>query len=132
MRLAQALVLISLLAFGVTGLAYLLIPGATLAIVGIESSATHDFLIRTEGVALLTGAGLLFAIRDGGVREHRIALLVMSFYFVVGSLVDIAAFAEGTVGSASAPSGAVRIVLGAACLFASLRLRPSGRSGSGS
>lgn len=122
MKLARLLVLISTAAFVVTGLAYLLVPGVTLSIVGIESAATTDFLIRTEGVALLTVAGLLFAVRDGSTSVMRVAMPVLAFYFIVGSLVDLVAFGQGTVGNTSVPSAAARVGLGVVCLYAVTRL----------
>jgi hypothetical protein len=123
MKLARLLVLISMAAFVVTGLAYLLVPGVTLSIVGIESAATTDFLIRTEGVALLTVAGLLFAVRDGSTSVMRVAMPVLAFYFIVGSLVDLVAFGQETVGNTSVPSAAARTGLGVVCLYAVTRLR---------
>jgi hypothetical protein len=42
-------------------------------------------------------------------------------YYILGSLVDLAAFAQGVVGMASVPSAAARIILGGVCLFAAAR-----------
>jgi len=52
----------------------------------------------------------------------RVALLSLAAYFILGSLVDLVAYAQGVVGVASVPSAAVRIALGGACLFAVARL----------
>ena len=131
MRLARALVLVSIAAFLVTGFAYLLIPGATLAIVGIASSATNDFLIRTEGVALLTGAGLLLAIRDGNPSQMRVGLLVLAFYFVVGSWLTSPPIRRERWGMTSVPSAAIGIGLGLVCLVAVVRLGRPDPPGSG-
>ena len=57
--LARGLLTLSSAVLAVTGLAYLLVPGLALAIVGIESSPDSDFLLRTEGVALLFGAAVV-------------------------------------------------------------------------
>ena len=122
MKLASGLVRLSSVAFAVTGLGYVLAPGMMLSVVGVASAATSDFLLRTEGVALLCGAGVLWAARDARPPQMRVVLVSLAVYCILGSLVDLAAFAQGIVGIASVPSAAVRIVLGGACLFAAARL----------
>jgi uncharacterized protein YjeT (DUF2065 family) len=113
-----ALLVLSAVAFVVTGLEYVIPPGAALSIVGIESTATSEFLLRTEGVALLAAAGLIWAVKDAGDRAIRIALVALGGYFIVSSLVDIVAFQDGVVEAASAPSAALRIMFGGLCLLA--------------
>jgi hypothetical protein len=100
----------------VAGVAYLAVPGLALEIVDIEATPDSEFLLRTEGVALLFGATILWAIRGGDVRVQRIGLLAVAGYFVFSSLDDLAAFAQGIVGPASIPSAAIRIAAGAICL----------------
>jgi hypothetical protein len=115
------------LAFALTGLGYLIVPGTILGIVGIESAETSDFLIRTEGVALLTGGRLLIATRMGSPAVVQLALVALAGYLVLGSIVDLVAFGSGIVGPASVSSVAVRIGLGTVCVVALLRIRvPSG------
>ena len=121
-RLPSALMLVSTVAFAVTGLAYLVAPGLALSVVGVSSAATSDFLLRTEGVALLCGAGVLWAARDARPSGMRVALLSLAVYYILGSVVDLAAFAQGIVGVASVPSAVVRTALGVLCLFATARL----------
>jgi len=94
-----------------------------LSVVGIQSAATSDFLIRTEGVALVCAAAFIWAALDGSVRQVRIVLAGLAVYYIVGSLVDIDAFAKSIVGPASVPSAAARIGVGTLCLFAAYRLR---------
>ena len=105
-----------------TGLAYLVAPGLALSVVGVTSAATSEFLLRTEGVALLCGAGVLWAVRDAGPSGMRVALLSLAVYYILGSLVDLAAFAQGIVGVASVPSAVARTALGLLCLYATARL----------
>jgi hypothetical protein len=121
-RLAPALVLLSAAAFAAIGVGYLVVPGAMLGVVGIPSSGTSDFLMRTEGVALLTGAAFLWAVRDGRPSQQRIVLAALAGYYVLGSLVDLTAFGQGVVGPASVPSGAIRIAIGVLCLLSASRL----------
>jgi hypothetical protein len=97
-RLANALLLISSVAFALTGVGYLLIPATMLGVVGIAPNGTSDFLLRTEGVALLTAAGLAWAVRDGAPRRVSLALAALSLYYVLGSAVDLAAFTDDIVG----------------------------------
>ena len=63
MTLSTVLIRVSAVIFALIGLGYLVAPSAMLSIVGIGAAPTTDFLMRTEGVALLTGAGLLWAVR---------------------------------------------------------------------
>jgi len=53
----------------------------------------------------------------------RIALVSLSTYYILGSVLDLAAFAQGLVGSASVPSAGARIVVGCLCLVAAWKLR---------
>jgi hypothetical protein len=129
MGLPVRLVLASSALFAATGLGYILAPGWMLSVVGVASAATSDFLLRTEGVALLCGAGVLWAVRDARPAQMTVALLSLAVYYILGSLVDLAAFAQGIVGMASVPSAAVRIGLGGMCVLAALRL--SGRATTG-
>jgi len=122
MRLASLLLRLSSVVFTVTGLAYLLVPGLALSVVGVPSAQTSDFLLRTEGVALLCGAGVLWATSDARPAGLRLALVSLAVYYVLGSAVDLAGFAQGVVGPASVPSAAARIVLGGACILAAARL----------
>ena len=124
MKPARLLMYVSAASFAFVGIAYLVVPASALAVVGIPSSPTSDFLLRTEGVALLTGAGLVWAVRDGSTTQLRVALVALAGYFVVGSIVDLSAFSQGVIGPASVPSAAIRITLGLACLVAALRIGP--------
>ena len=126
MRLARALLTLSAVAFAITAIGYIVVPGTMLSVVGVASTATSDFLIRTEGVALLAGAIFVWAARSGSPSLVRVVLAGLGIYYVLGSLVDLAAFAQGIVGPASVPSAAVRIVLGVVCLVAIARVSPRG------
>jgi hypothetical protein len=118
MKPARLLLLLSAVVFAVTAIGYIVVPGLMLSVVGVASNDTADFLIRTEGVALLAGALLLWAARSGPPRLIRIVLAGLGVYYVLGSLPDLAAFTGGLVGAASVPSAAVRIALGVVCLVA--------------
>jgi len=93
--------------------------------VGIEGERTSAFLMRTEGVALLTGAGLLWAVRAGTTGQRRLALAALAFYYVIGSLVDLGALNDNIVGPPAAPSAVIRIAVGILCLVAAWRERSS-------
>jgi hypothetical protein len=122
---STALIRASAVIFAVIGLGYLVMPSAMLSIVGIDASPTTDFLMRTEGVALLTGAGFLWAVRDGTSRQRQIALLSLAAYYVVGSLIDLAAFNSNIVGTLAVPSALIRSAIGVACAVAAWRDHPS-------
>lgn len=96
MKLARWLLLLSAVAFAVTAIGYLVVPRVMLSVVGIASSGTEDFLIRTEGVALLAGAVFPWAARLGRSRLIRVVLAGLGLDCVLGSLEDLAAFAQGS------------------------------------
>ena len=129
MKLAGSLLLLSAVVFAVTAIGYLVVPGVMLSVVGVASNGTSDFLIRTEGVALLAGAVFLWAARSGSPGLIRVVLVGLGVYYVLGSLVDLAAFAQGLVGTASVPSAAVRILLGVLCFVAAARITAADRAG---
>ena len=122
MRLARALLLISVAVFAVTGIAYLVAPGQMLSIVGIPSTPTSDFLLRKIGVALLCGAGFLWAIRAGRPEQLRVVLIALGAYYFLSSAVDLSAFVNDVVGLPSVPSAALRIAVGVVCLLAAARV----------
>lgn len=122
MRWARLLVLLSAAGLAVTGMGYLLVPASMIAIVGVPSTSTTDFLLRTEGVALLAGGGFLWAVRDGNVMQMRVVLTVLGAYYILSSVVDLAAFIDGVVGPASVPSAVVRIALGVVSLVLAARM----------
>lgn len=118
--LARGLLTLSSAVLAAAGLAYLAVPGLALGIVGIPSSPASEFLLRTQGVPLLFGAAMTWAVRDGGRRQQRIALIALTGYYVLSSLIDLAAFDQGVVGAASVPSAVVRIAIGTACAAAAI------------
>jgi hypothetical protein len=120
--LATGLLLFSVALFAVTGLSYLVVPGILLAAVEIESTSTTDFLLRTVGVALFCAAGFVWAARDGGPRQMRLILIGLGVYYVLSSVVDVAAFAQGVVGTLSLPSAAARVVIGSLCFLSAARI----------
>lgn len=120
---ARRLLTVSSVIFAVVGSAYLIVPAAMLSIVGIASGATNEFLMRTEGVALLTAALMIWAARKGGAAVARIVLVALAGYFIIGSVVDLAAYLQGIVGTAAVPSVVIRIAFGAVCLLGAARLR---------
>jgi hypothetical protein len=101
-----------------TGIVYLVAPGIALGIVDIESRPETEFLLRTEGVALLFGGAIVWLVRGGDGPARRNGLLALGGYYILSSLVDLAAFAQGIVGPASVPSLAIRIAVGVMCFAA--------------
>jgi hypothetical protein len=123
MRFAKALISVSAVIFASVGLAYFIAPGPMLSIVGIPSNPTNDFLMRTEGVALASAAIFLLAARGGSRATLATGLMGLAIYYIVGSIVDLAAFMDGVVGAASVPSGIIRVGFGVLCAWAALGLR---------
>lgn len=111
MKAGRTLMILAAALFALTGCGYLLVPGVMLGVVGIDSSAVTDFLIRTEGVALLAGAGLFWTLRRADPARMRTGLFILAAYCVLGSVLDLWAFSQAIVGPASVPSAIARFVL---------------------
>jgi hypothetical protein len=120
--MARTLVLLSMAIFTVTGAGYLLVPGALLSVVGIPSTPTADFLLRTLGAAFVAVARLLWGVREAPAASVRVALSALAAYYFISSAVDFAAYVQGIVGVAFVPSAITRVVLGVLCVVAMLRL----------
>ena len=116
--MARGLVLISVVAFAVSGVLMVIVPGAMLNVVDVAIDSNTKFLLRTEGIALLFGAVILWAVRDARPPAMRIALLGLAGYYILSATVDLAAYSDQTVGTTALPSAAIRIVLGLLCLVA--------------
>jgi hypothetical protein len=116
--LARILFALSAAVLAVTGIAYLVAPRLTLGIVDIVATPDTEFLLRTEGVALLFAAPIVWLGRRGDGPARRNGLVALAGYYVLSSLVDLVAFGQGIVGPASVPSATIRIAVGAICLVA--------------
>jgi hypothetical protein len=62
----------------------------------------------------------VWLVRGGDGAARRNGLLALGGYYVLSSLVDLAALAQGIVGPASVSSVAIRIAVGVVC-FAAIR-----------
>jgi hypothetical protein len=110
-RLSRVLWLL-LVVFGVTALAYFVVPAASLRVVGIASDPTERFLLRTLAAALLAFVPPLWlaAARPSTSLRYGLVWGVVT-YLVASALVDLAAYMGDIVSYLSIPSAAVRIVL---------------------
>lgn len=120
MRLTRALLWLAAIALAATGVAYVIVPEIALDLVDIDTSPTTAFLLRTEGVALVTAAAFLLLIPQTRSWRTRSALLAVAAYLIVGSVIDVRASLDGIVGPASLVSAAVRIAAGALCVLAAI------------
>ena len=111
LRLSRVLWLL-LVVFGVTVLAYFVVPAASLRVVGIASDPTERFLLRTLAAALLAFVPPLWlaAARPSTSLRYGLVWGVVT-YLVASSLVDLAAYMGDIVSGLSIPSAAVRIML---------------------
>ncbi len=125
MRLTRTLLWLAAVALVAVGIAYVVVPGAALGIVAIEATPTTEFLLRTQGVALVAAGAFLLLIPSTRSWRTRSALLAVAGYLIAGSVVDVRAYLDGIVGSAALPSAVIRIAAGALCILAAIaRARP--------
>ena len=59
MRLTRTLLWLAAVALVAVGIAYVVVPGAALGIAAIEATSTTEFLLRTQGVALVAAGAFL-------------------------------------------------------------------------
>src|ERR687894_927027 len=107
----ESIVLV-LVVFGVSALAYFVAPAASLRIVGIASDPTERFLLRTLAAALLAFVVPLWLAATRPSTSLRNGLVWGAItYLEASSLVDLAAYMGGIVSGLYVPSAAVRIAL---------------------
>jgi hypothetical protein len=124
-RLTKTLLWLAAVAFVAIGLAFAIVPGVPLGVLAIAASPATEFLLRSEGVALVATGLLLVLIPPARSWRTRFALLAVAAYLIVGSVVDLRAYLDGVVGTAALPSAGIRIAAGALCVLAALaRARP--------
>ena len=111
-RRLSGLLWLVLVVFGVSALAYFVVPAASLRVVGIASDPTERFLLRTLAAALLAFVVPLWlaAARPSTSLRSGVVWGVVT-YLVASSLVDLAAFVGGILSGLSVPSAALRIAL---------------------
>jgi hypothetical protein len=101
-----------LLLLGAAAIGYIVAPASMLSVVGIDSSPTSDFLVRTVAAAFIGMLPAAWAVlRRTGSALERVILWGLATYMVVGSAVDLLAYSAGIVGPAAVPSVIVRVVL---------------------
>jgi hypothetical protein len=101
-----------LVVFGLSALAYIVAPAASLRVVGIASDPTERFLLQTLAAALLAFVVPLWlaAARPSTSLRSGLVWGVIT-YLVASSLVDLAAYMGGIVSGLSVPSALGRIAL---------------------
>jgi len=125
-RLTKTLLWLAAIAFVAIGLAFAIVPGVPLGVLAIAASPATEFLLRSEGVALVATGLLLVLVPPARSWRTRFALLAVAAYLIVGSVVDLRAYLDGVVGTAVLPSAAIRIAAGALCVLAAIaRARPA-------
>ena len=116
--MTRTLLWLAAVALVAVGIAYVVVPGAALGIVAIDATPTTEFLLRTQGVALVAAGAFLLLVPSTRSWRTRSALLAVAAYLIAGSVVDVRAYLDGIVGSAALPSAVVRIAAGALCILA--------------
>jgi hypothetical protein len=96
----------------------LFFPSKMLAVVGIVSNEEMDFLLRTAGVGVISLVPGVWALRTFTASPlFRAVLTGLVGYLFLSSLVDFYAYMHSIVNTASLPSIAFRMLLGAVILW---------------
>ncbi len=121
--LARLMLAVGAVLFLATGAMYVAVPAVALDILDIEATSTTEFLLRTQGIAVLFG-GLLLLVAIAG-RMPAVVLLALAAYLVAASVVDVVAFVQGIAGPATVPAAITRIGLGVLCGAVAVRRNPA-------
>jgi hypothetical protein len=88
-----------------------------LAVVGIVSDPQMDFLLRTSGVGVACLVPGVWALRNSTTSPlSRAVLTGLIGYLLLSSVVDLHAYTQSIVNTASIPSIAFRVGLGSVIL----------------
>ena len=105
-----------------SAIGFLFFPSRMLAVVGIVSNEQMDFLLRTSGVGVASLIPGAWAARTSTASPvSRAVLMGLAIYMFLSSVVDFHAFTQSIVNTASIPSIAFRVLLGAAILWLALK-----------
>jgi len=105
-----------LMALSAIGL--LFFPSNMLAVVGIVGNKQMNFLLQTTGAAVASLVPGVWALRTSTASPlSRAVLTGLVGYLFLSSLVDLYTYIHSIVNTASIPSIAFRILLGAAILW---------------
>ena len=129
MKLARSLLLLSAVVFAVTAIGYLVVPGVMLSVVVVASNGTADFLIRTEGVALLAGAVFLWAARSGPPGLIRVVLAGLGIYIRPRIACRPRCLRRGARWRGVGAERGIRILLGVLSFVAVARITAADRAG---
>lgn len=117
-QIHQGIVVFVVFLLAASALGYLLFPSAMLRVVGIQSNAQMDFLVRTLAAALVAMLPSSWAARkpeNSSLYPSVIWGLVI--YMFLSSAVDLQAFLTHLVNGASIPSIIFRVLIGVALLW---------------
>lgn len=121
-KIYQALIVFVVFLLAASAIGYLFFPSAMLSVVGIESNAQVNFLVRTLAVALAALIpGAWRARKTENSALYRSVILGLAIYMFLSSAVDLQAYLTHLVNSASVPSILFRVALGAVLLWLSPR-----------
>jgi hypothetical protein len=105
----------------ISAIGLLFFPSKMLGVVGIVSNDQMEFLLRASGVGVASLIPSAWASRTSTASPVARAVLIgLVVYMFLSSMVDLQAYTQSIVNSASIPSIAFRIFLGIAILLLSM------------
>ena len=116
--LLKNIVTFTALLMALSAIGLLFFPSSMLAVVGIVGNAQMDFLLRSAGVGVASLVPGAWAARTATASPVSRAVLVgLVGYLFLSSAVDFLAYTQAIVNTASIPSIAFRVLLGAVILW---------------
>lgn len=117
-QIYTALVTFVVILLGASAIGYLFFPSAMLSVVGITSNDQMDFLVRTLAAALVALIpGAWSARKRENAALFQSVIFGIALYMFLSSAVDLHAFLNNIVNSASIPSVVFRVILGGVLLW---------------
>ena len=117
-RIQSIVITVIVLLFAISAIGYIVLPDKMLSIVGIVSNAQMEFMARTLAAALLALIPGAWAVRHKiDSPLFRPTLIGLAGYMFLSSAVDLYAYLNAIVNTASIPSIIFRVLLGGAILW---------------
>ncbi len=91
---------------------YIFVPSSMLSVVGITGTAESNFLVRTLAAAYVALLPIIWAVIKNKSNLRSVVISSLGLYMIVSSAVDLQAYMQHIVGSASVPSIIFRTLLG--------------------
>ncbi len=112
----------SVLLMAVSAFGLLLFPSKMLSVVGIVSNPQLSFLLQASGVGVAALIPGIWSVRNAAPSLlSRAVLYGLAIYMFLSSIVDLLAYVQSIVNTASIPSIFLRLILGSIIIWSLIK-----------